>query len=81
METVIDDLEDVGIPRRTFLHDRSLKRGSATDIPSGRLMKYAKYFDVSIEKLFNYDTKVKSAKERNPSPAMKAIMKRTKLKK
>lgn len=76
----IVELDKEGIRERTFYRDRAIKVGETDDIPSERLMKYAKFFGVSIEELFNYSIKIKPITQRKPSDLMKKVMKRTGLK-
>lgn len=70
MERIVAALDKVGIPERTFYRDRSLKAGQPGDIPSERLMKYAKFFDISIEELFNNDVQVKPIAKKKVKPAI-----------
>lgn len=81
IKAVIQDMEKEGISERAFFRDRAILVNDGADIPSNRLMIYAKYFNVAIEQLYNYDTNVKPVMERIPSAAMKKVMKRTGLKK
>lgn len=51
-----------GISKRTFQNDRKIEIGSAYDIPTERLLKYAKIFKCDIQDLINYDVNVKPLK-------------------
>lgn len=61
MDKIISALKKSGIPERTFYNDKALKRESSADIPGNRLRKYARFFDVSIESLYNYEDDIKPA--------------------
>lgn len=78
---VIAELEKEGIKERTFFRDKSIVVDDEEDIPSERLLIYAKFFDVTLDELFNYTKKVKPAQERKPSPTMEKVIHRTGLKK
>jgi hypothetical protein len=70
-----------GISRSTFLRDRSITADSDQSIPVDRLDVYAALLSVSVDQLKNYTTKkVKPLTEREPSPDMKKIIKKTGLK-
>jgi hypothetical protein len=77
IELISGELEKEGIAERTFFRDRSIKINDPGDIPSERLMIYAKFFDVSIDELFNYDNKVKPIAERKLSSFDKILLKKT----
>lgn len=80
-EWVITELEKEGVKSRTFFRDKAIEIGEDPDIPSERLLIYAKFFNVTLDELFNYTKKVKPATERQPSSTMVKVIKRTKLKK
>ena len=48
-----DELENLGIPNRTFYRDKSLKIGSKGDITGQRLNKYAALLGVAVDQLYN----------------------------
>jgi hypothetical protein len=54
--------EQYGITARTFQRDRSILPDEAEDIPTERLVVYAKIFNCELEELINYKTKVKPFK-------------------
>jgi hypothetical protein len=78
---VIAELEKEGIKSRTFFRDKAIEVGDDQDIPSERLLIYAKFFGVTLDELFNYTMKVKPAIERKPSTTMAKVIQRTGLKK
>jgi hypothetical protein len=69
---VRSELEKIGIAPRTFQRDKAILITDDTDIPSERLLKYAQFFGVSIEELFNK----KAAVKKNPviRTGLKAIL-------
>jgi hypothetical protein len=77
IEMMVQELEKEGISERTFFRDRSIKLNESTDIPSERLLIYARFFDVAIDQLFNYDSKVKPINERKLSSFEKSILKKS----
>ena len=80
-EWVIAELEKEEIKARTFFRDKAIEVGDEEDIPSERLLIYAKFFGVTLDELFNYTRKVKPANERKPSSMMTKVIERTGLKK
>lgn len=81
IEMIVADLDKEGIKERTFFRDRSIELGEKTDIPSSRLLIYSKYFDVSLNELFNYDKEVNSVNERQLDSFDKSMLKKSGLKK
>lgn len=79
-EWIVAELEKEGIKERTFFRDKVIEVGDNSDIPSERLLIYAKFFDVTLDELFNYTVKVKPADVRKPSPTMEKVIQRTGLK-
>jgi hypothetical protein len=69
-----------GISRDTFYRDR-FKTINENSIPSERLDVYAALFNVPVSDLKNYTVKAKPFSERHPSPQMKRVIQKTKLKK
>lgn len=81
VDMVARELAKEGISERTFYRDRAIRLGQPADIPAERLLIYARFFDVKIDDLFNYDKdKVKSINVRIPSKEMRKIAKKTGLK-
>lgn len=78
-KTVVTELEKEGVSERTFQRDKAILISDATDIPAMRLMIYAKFFEVSIEQLFNYDADVKPINRRKLT-IEKKVLKKTGLK-
>ena len=71
MDTSIQDICDMlGIKKRTFHRDRRMLKGEKTDIPFGRMRKYAQLFKVQLLQLCNEDIDqpsyedIKKARER-----------------
>lgn len=58
-------LEQVGIARRTFYKDLSIKLDESADIPGSRLQKYALVLGVSLESLYTTEPMLGKLKEFN----------------
>lgn len=80
VDLIAGELAKEGISERTFYRDRAIRLGDDADIPAERLMIYARFFDVRIDDLFNYDTKVKPISVRIPSKEMRKVARKTGLK-
>lgn len=54
------DLQEKGIPERTFYRDKAIAHGSTQTISGDRMVIYAQYFNVTMEQLFTVAPKAKS---------------------
>lgn len=72
-EWVASELENEGIPQRTFYRDKAIMLHDDQDIPGERLLTYSKFFGVNLERLFNYTIKIPSSFERMDPAAQKSI--------
>jgi len=68
-EWVIAELEKEGISRRSLFRDKSIRIDVSAAIPGDRLLIYAKFFDVTVDELFNYSKKIKPASQRKVKKA------------
>jgi hypothetical protein len=53
VQSVVEDLKEMGISKHMFYRDSNIPSKSVRSIPSDRLLIYAKYFEVSVEELYN----------------------------
>ncbi len=54
IDTIAKELLALGINERTFYRDRVITINDVVDIPSYRLIIYAKYFGVTVTQMLNY---------------------------
>lgn len=54
IDHIATELETLGINKRTFYRDRVIMINDKVDVPSYRLIIYAKYFGVTVTKMLNY---------------------------